>query len=265
MPHVKPSPEVETILRRSTIEGNVLKLPPGQLERSLYEQVNKALVAAGGKWKRGKGHVFPGNPSEKLGLALESGTVVDEKKLYQFFPTPPDLAAEIVARAHVSGMWVLEPSAGAGALVRECMAQGATYVECWEINEEHADALCSWDNSSTHFDDFLDSPPDPRFDRVVMNPPFTKQQDLKHVAHAVKFLKPDGLLFAIMQGNRGPEDIEKLTGDGFSISMEPLPENAFKESGTNIRTALAIISRVPPLLPTPRRRVTVAVDEWAAL
>ena len=35
------------------------------------------------------------------------------------------------------------------------------------------------------------------FDRIVMNPPFTNGDDIKHIMHALKMLKPGGRLVAI--------------------------------------------------------------------
>ena len=122
MPHVKLTPEVADILGRSTIEGNLLKLPTERLDPKLYAQVNKALVTAGGKWKGGKvqAHVFPGDARAALGMALETGVVVDQKKVRQAFYTPQEIADEVALIAEVGGMRVLEPSAGDGSLVEAC-------------------------------------------------------------------------------------------------------------------------------------------------
>lgn len=43
------------VLARSTITATSVKLPEGQLERKLYEQVNKALAGSGGRWDRKSG------------------------------------------------------------------------------------------------------------------------------------------------------------------------------------------------------------------
>ena len=125
---------VREILARATIKYNVVSLPPG-LERGLYEEVNACLAALGGRWVRSAGgHEFHTDPTEKIKLMLESGVARDERKHFQAFYTPADLAAEVVMLAGVSGKTVLEPSAGQGALVRECLAAGAAFIQCVELN-----------------------------------------------------------------------------------------------------------------------------------
>lgn len=47
------------IIPNGTVDRNTYFLPPGQLERTTYEAVNKCLVKLVGKWNRKvKGHVF---------------------------------------------------------------------------------------------------------------------------------------------------------------------------------------------------------------
>lgn len=85
--------EVRDVLVRSTITETSLTLPPGQLERKLYEAVNKVLVAAGGKWnKSAKAHIFQSDPRGLLGLAVELGEITDKKKLLGQYYTPDGLA-----------------------------------------------------------------------------------------------------------------------------------------------------------------------------
>lgn len=53
----------------------------------------------------------------------------------------------------------------------------------------------------THRTDFLTITPDKwgrQYDAIVMNPPFERLQDIDHVRHAFRFLKPGGRLVAIM-------------------------------------------------------------------
>jgi len=86
------SEPVLAVLNASTIEGATLKLN-GQLDRALYTAVNKVLELLGGKWNRkAAAHVFEDDPARVIAEALEAGTVVDEKKLYQFYETPRAVA-----------------------------------------------------------------------------------------------------------------------------------------------------------------------------
>ena len=90
--------------------------------------------------------------------------------------------------------------------------------------------------------------PEPKFDRVVMNPPFNKARaDIHHVLHAFKFLKKGGRLVAIMpSGVRFRDD--KLTNEFRDLvlscgTIEDLPEQSFKESGTLVNTVLVILNK----------------------
>ena len=240
MANVTLTSEVQDVLEQATIEGNVLKLN-GQLDRGLYEQVNKALAAAGGKWDRkSKGHVFSGDPRQKLGLMLETGVAVDEKKLFQAFYTPAEVARLVVRMVSVEGKTVLEPSAGQGALAQACKDEGAAKVECYEINPVDV-AILRDKGFATLQQDFLTViPPVVGFDRVVMNPPFTRGTDVKHVAHALKFVRPGGALVAIMAGNQDREPFRRLV-DGLKHSVTMLPDGTFTESGTNVKTMVLLV------------------------
>lgn len=244
------APEVLDVLRRSKITGNVLVLPEGQLDRPLYEAVNKVIANAGGKWKRGTGHVFPSDPSAKLGLAIETGETVNEKKLFQAFYTPSALASRVVELANVNGHWVLEPSAGGGALVKEATAQGAFGVFACEINPEceiglnAALSVMPEGRGIVSIGDFMSFSGSMKFDRIVMNPPFTKGQDIKHVAHAMNFLKPKGRLVAIMSplAAEKPAFAAMLPPDATYV-VHKVPAGTFKESGTEIATIIVVIDR----------------------
>lgn len=242
MPNITLTDEISDILKRSTITPYSVTLPPGQLPPKTYAAVNKVLVNAGGKWNtKTKSHIFPSDPRQKLGLILESGVAIDQKKLLQAFFTPPGLAAWVATMANVHGKIVLEPSAGHGALVTACITSGARAVHCVEIDPECCRVLESKGIPTTQ-GDFLTQQPQP-YERIVMNPPFTKNQDIKHVAHALQFLAPGGVLVAIMSPNVDRAGFQKLIA-GRHHHIESIPAGTFKESGTNIATILLrIISR----------------------
>jgi hypothetical protein len=242
MANTKLCPEVTDILSRSTITENLLVLPPGQLDRKLYEKVAKAIQSAGGKWKTNKqGFVFDSDPRAKLGMALETGVVVDEKKERQAFYTPEALADEVARMADVRGRVVLEPSAGGGALVAACLAHGARMVDAVELDRDTAVAFkqkyIPTGKVSCWIGDFLTHEVAYKYPRIVMNPPFAKGQVLKHVAHARKLLARGGRLFAIVPDNKCP----KLAALG-AETVKVFAAGSFKESGTNIATRLICIT-----------------------
>lgn len=239
MAHVKLTPEVSDILGRSTIEGNTLRLPPAKLDRASYEKVNKAITTAGGKWKGGKvqAHIFPGDARAALGMALKTGVVIDKKKVRQAFYTPYDVAQLVVSLAGVEGHAVLEPSAGEGALVNACQMAGAKFVHAIEMEPSCEESL----RRATEFvniTDFLSVKPKPAYNRVVMNPPFAKGQDVKHIEHALKFLAKGGRLVTIVPDKNNA----RLTALGAFIE-EVMEAGTFKSSGTNVATRIISIRK----------------------
>lgn len=125
-------------------------------------------------------------------------------KIDGFFPTPEKLAAHVVEIAEIKpGHKVGEFSAGLGhlatAIIDECPEVDSHLVE---INPSLAEALRLKGFEKVDCSDFLELTPTGDFDRVVINPPFENNQDIKHVMHAWEFLKPGGCLVAIMAGNK---------------------------------------------------------------
>ena len=241
--------EVLAVLSSATTEGSNVFLT-GQLDRTLYDRTNKVLEAAGGKWNRkARAHVFAADASDRMDQIILSGSVDVPKDEFNFFPSPPAVVARLIELADIEpGMRVLEPSAGQGAIAWACAEAGAL-VDCYEIQQGNAFTLAMAapvDLGRTVTADFLTIAPEPVYDRVVMNPPFMKQADIKHVTHAHKFLKQGGLLVAVMAAGvtfrtdaRTKAFWELVEGHGGHV--EPLPENSFKASGTGVNTVIAVI------------------------
>lgn len=244
---------VLNVLSNAQMDGSRLVLV-GQLDRALYMQTNKVLEAAGGKWDRkAKAHVFPVDAADAMEQIIQTGEVTLIRTLQQDFGcfySPPAVVARLMELAQLThGMSAMEPSAGRGAIAKSLIATGAI-VECWELlqaNVQHMRANLDPQPEFLHQGDFLGLPPDSmKHDRVVMNPPFAKQADIHHVNHALKFLKPDGLLVSVMSAGVTFRD-NKLTQDFRDLisardgDIEALPDGAFKESGTGVRTVIVTI------------------------
>ncbi|CUJ98094.1 Uncharacterised protein [Achromobacter sp. 2789STDY5608615] len=237
---------VLSVLSAAQATGNAVVLT-GQLDRKLYEKTNKVLEAAGGKWNRkARAHVFDGDAADRLDQIILTGHVEVPKDEFNFFPTPPDVIRVLLDLADVQpGMAVLEPSAGHGAIAKACADIGA-HVDCIELMAANAVVLRSDDRLCVREVDFLSVPVVQGYDRAVMNPPFLKQADIKHVSHAHLFLKPGGLLVAVMSaGVRFREN--KLTTDFRTLveqrggSISALPDASFKSSGTMVNTVVVTI------------------------
>jgi hypothetical protein len=255
------SPAVEEVLRRSTVRDNVLFLPPGQLDRKLYEAVDKVIGLLGGKWKSGKikGHVFDSDPGLLLEEALDSGEVLDAKKHFQAFFTPAAVADLMVNLAGIgpdsTGLF-LEPSAGGGALIAAALRVApAMSCHACEIQDDLRSKLAEQfvNQSVGFFGDFLAFTPPPSFigyPIILANPPFTRGQAIQHASRMLDLLAPGGRLVCVLpSGVLQKSDkatgafISKLTSLCPSVIWKGLDEGAFKESGTLVRTQLLIAKR----------------------
>lgn len=254
---IKLDDDVRDVLNRSVVEGNILRLPPGQLERKLYERTNKALEALGGSWNRkAKGHIFAADPRAAIAAAGEEGKVA-HPNAHDFFPTSTGLAEAACKRLQVPGGWLrtLEPSAGEGDLVaplfkklgRPTQAQ----LQLIETDPRRCAALRSRDlGEYLMTGDFLGMRPAAflPFDRILMNPPFHMGADAAHIGHALNFLAPGGRLVAIASagfGSRGTKTTKSVRDliSAWGGTIEDLPEGSFKEAGTNVATVLVSVDR----------------------
>ncbi len=259
-PAAAPAVNGTVPVRRSTVEDTVVEVLarahvtddlvvlPEQLDRTLYEAVNKALTALGGKWNRRRGgHVFPpGQPiGDELAAIVDGGVL--ERMLTGYFPTPRPLAEMLIALADVRAEHlVLEPSAGRGAIA-DLLAQVVPAERLYLVERDptHHQALerAGYRPPQLICDDFLTTTVLPeRFDRIVMNPPFEQKQDVAHVMHAYELLAPGGRLAAItgagvaFRSDKCTRALRELIerSDGGSITENP--PDAFKASGTSAHT-----------------------------
>lgn len=259
----KLQPEVRDVLERSTVTGKRLDLPPGQLDRKLYVKVADALRLMGGAWnKRERAHIFEEDAEQVVADAIASGTVFDFKKELQFFETPEAVARDLAGRAGLKpGLRVLEPSAGTGNLVKAIFAVAPVDLVAVEIDPSAGKRCAGREidlgvralpagRRETRCADFLAMTPDllGTFDRIVANPPFSRQQDILHVTHMVSFLRPGGRLVSVMspawtyrQDRRSSlfrSLVEEAGGE-----WTPLPDGSFTSSGTSVDTGILEVSR----------------------
>lgn len=244
---------VLNVLGKADCTGNALRLV-GQLDRPLYLKTNEVLEAAGGKWnKKVKAHIFDGSAADAMEAIILTGEVVRPQD-FGFFQTPPELVDRMMTLAAfdefdgaMDQLEALEPSAGQGAIADAIKILGAN-VLCVELLPKNCEILRGKGHSLIPTQDFLDWPvptPAVRFDRILMNPPFAKRADIKHILHAAQFLKPGGRLVSISSASvifrddslaRGFRDFVDARGG----TIEALPDGSFKSSGTMVNTAIIV-------------------------
>lgn len=165
---------------------------------------------------------FYWSPPKVIKAALEFAGIVDRRE-YRHSANPPEM------------LKVLEPSCGDGRILDWLQAYGHRGFG-YEYHPGRA-AEAKVKGHPVICTNFLEAFPLPDYDAVVMNPPFYGRHYVKHVRHALKWLKPGGTLVAILPGTA--MDSGELEG-----SWEDLPVASFAEAGTNVPTVLLRI-RVP--------------------
>lgn len=162
-----------------------------------YEEAREIIEKIGGvKSTNGlNAFDFEYDPRQVISKIIDFGCLPDEKS-HQYYPTPEHIAKYVVDLAEIEeGHTVLEPSAGQGNIAAEIAVGKLT---CVEISKIHSEIL-----KSKVFNviqgDFLElSHHLPKYDRIVMNPPFADSRWLLHLKAAVKMLKPGGKLIAVL-------------------------------------------------------------------
>jgi predicted RNA methylase len=170
---------------------------------------------------------------------------------FGLFPTPEKVAERVVekARLYDSSLSVLEPSAGTGSLVRAVLATGRGHrVTAVEIQGHLANDLRAGGGCSRVFcSDFLRFEIREQFDRVVMNPPFDRGRDVDHVWNALKYLRPGGVLVAVMSasaefsGTRKAVALRDLAVGELGGRFHDLPADSFAEAGTHVNTVMLVV------------------------
>lgn len=245
---------VEEIINNCSVEGNLIRLPEGQLDRKVYEQVAGKLKKIGGRWKGGKvqAFVFDHDPSGLL-ADIQSGKDRNIKKEFQFFATPEKIAKRLVALAEVKPTdLVLEPSAGLGAIMKEipeCL--GIHYCEANPNFLKPLQQLSIANRTVFVTADFLNFVPGPGFEKIIANPPFTKNQDIDHIRLMYDHLAPGGRLVSIASTHWRHSTAKKETAFrdwlfDLDAEVQEITPGEFKESGTQVGAVIIILDKPKP-------------------
>ena len=165
------------------------------------------------------------------------------------FPTPAAVVRRMIELADLQpGEPILEPSAGTGAIIKEIIDACDTEIVAYEINPKLCAGLEKFPSYrlKAFCRDFLDvTDYQGCFARVLMNPPFDHGADIKHIRHALTFLKPGGRLVAICAN--GPRQAAAFRDE--AEHWEELDAGTF--AGTNVRAAIVVLDVAEVAVPEP--------------
>lgn len=242
----------EGILKRCIFKDNVLYLPQVQLNKKSYATVKQWVEEAGGKWTGGKVQGFTFDfDATRVASVLMQGKRCNLQQDFQFFATPPEVADWLVSLAgdFSPDCKVLEPSAGTGAIIDAIhRVQPDVVVDCYELMPENKEKLSKLDHIRLLGDDFTQAEHPSEYDLIVANPPFSKNQDIRHVMQMYQDLKPGGTVAAITS-RHWQQASEKVCKDfrafleEVSAQVYEIEEGAFKKSGTGVETIAIVINK----------------------
>lgn len=196
---------------------------------SREESVNKNFV----------GWVFDYPPEKIIEKVIHTGRLPD-RKTYQYYPTPRKIAEYACDVCDVQATdEVLEPSAGIGSLI-EPLSETGCAITCVELSDIFCEALRKKSHVRNVYQaDFLkwadiEVRKDKRYDKVVMNPPFSDGRVVAHIQKALSLLKSSGRLVAILPSSyKDKADLFSEAGRN-RVSFGKTFRNLFDETGIEV-------------------------------
>ncbi|AVB76078.1 zincin-like metallopeptidase domain-containing protein [Methanococcus maripaludis] len=172
-------------------------------------------------------------------------------KIPGFFPTPKEIIKDMIDKAEIKeNDSILEPSAGKGDIAEVINEETGIKADCIEINPT-LQTILNKKGFETVESNFLEF--NGKYDKIIMNPPFEKGQDIEHVTHAYNLLNNGGKLVSIMSNSVTFRNDKKYMefreflkeNNGY---IEELPEGSFKKSfnSTGVKTIMVVIEKNYP-------------------
>jgi len=237
--------DVNHALSRMPSKGARLELPQDvRFSKKCYDELKDLMIRAGGKYSK-NGFAFKGKDAQDIKSRLMAGEVIDDKKKFQQFYTPPEVVKIVRDLAGpITDAVVLEPSAGRGALVEGIPK---SQVRCCELDPENREYLLN-EGYTLVGDDFMEFDPGYMFDVILANPPFTNNQDIRHVQHMYDLLADGGVLVSVMSigwktgNNKLQKEFRNWLQEKEATVIE-IDQGAFRSSGTSIATCLVKLEK----------------------
>lgn len=235
-----------------------------------YDRLRWVMESYGGRWnERCKGFKFNEFDDEKLksikaDLSVGFVNMSEEKRTRErdaFFPTPVKVVDKMLETANLKpDSIMLESSAGTGRILDEArkIINSLDNFVVIELNESRQQVLKSKGYHVDFGGTFEDSLKDPeilkklkRCDKVVINPPFKNDMDVKHLLISYMVCADKADIVSIMQENslyynrsihRVFKEFLNLIGkDAYEVVS--LPAGSFKSEMTTVDTVIIHIKK----------------------
>lgn len=156
---------------------------------------------------------------------------VPNVKTNQFYPTPSNIVDFVADYLNLDGntdCTILEPSAGNGSLA--LIQPDKTHA--YEVSSSLCAVLEAKSVQSVVNEDFLTVNPNAakavKYDYVLINPPYSEGRWKLHIEHALKFMKPDAEMIAIIPEGYGRK-LQELHPDLLIQNLTTF-DNAFEDT-----------------------------------
>ena len=250
---MKVDQEIIEIIKKCSITENCLFLEDKNLDRKNYLKLMKVLNNLEITWsKKLKCHISLKeiNLKESIDNLIETGEYINIKKEYQFFETPVDIVEEMMYLSCLTtGVEVLEPSAGKGRIVFN-LPNLNLKIDAVELNIDNYNFLNEivksdkdrHSNINVINEDFLNIKLG-SYQNIIMNPPFSKNQDILHTLKAYSLLNDGGILVGIVGSgafNNSREinkEFRKFLEEN-NAEVIDLESGRFKKSGTMVESKI---------------------------
>lgn len=181
----------------------------------------------------------------RLASRHEDGTAPRAVSAWQLFQTPAHIAESMVltAKKIQPAGTALEPSAGLGRIFRPMRAAYSGPVDLVETDPTLAAELkqMTIDDAGTavHQADWMTWDHQKTWDVIIMNPPFQRGTDVKHILKASRQLNPGGVLVALCYNGAAQNRHLRPIADTWTT----LPANSFRESNTRANVAMLVMRK----------------------
>jgi hypothetical protein len=144
-------------------------------------------------------------------------------------------------------MRVLEPSAGKGSICEAIQKEAIVHLDVCEIHPTLARILKlkGFNVMAANCFDVRE-----QYDRILLNPPFGRGEEVKHIRHAYECLLPGGRMVAIasesitFRRETIYQEFRQWLSDKCSLN-EALPDGSFlgSDRSTHVRTRILVLDK----------------------